>query len=119
MTDPTSPPAATPFALAMHALDGDRETGIGRLPEAARLLREVAPDLARILGSSLVRTRLEAYGRADGEAVRQQTLLFREVTAANLCLLGAGVLSSLVLAGPGVARLIGQEWTDRASAPPV
>lgn len=117
MTDPTSPPdAATPFARAMHALDGDREAGIAGVREAARLLREVAPEIAPILGSSVVRTRLDAYERADREAVRQQTLLFREVTAANLCLLGAGALSSLVLAGPGLARLIGQDWTDRASA---
>jgi hypothetical protein len=47
--------------------------------------------------------------------VRQQGLLFREVTAANLCLLGAGGLSSVVLAGPVVVGLLGKTWADRTA----
>ena len=79
------------------------------------LLRDLAPGLGPIVASSAVRARLDAYERADQEAKRQQGLLFHEATAANLCLLGAGVLSSLVLAGPGLAGLLGETWTDRAA----
>ena len=65
---------------------------------------------APIVASSAVRAHAWTPTRAaDAEATRQQGLLFREATAANLCLLGAGVLSSLVLAGPGRRRLLGAD----------
>jgi hypothetical protein len=43
--------------------------------------------------------------------VRQQSQLLHEATVANLCLLAAAVLSSLVLAGPVVLPLLGEVWS--------
>ena len=106
------PTVAALFAQATEALATGQETGIAKLADAVVLLRDLAPGLGSIVASSAVRARLDAYERADQEAKRQQGLLFHEATAANLCLLGAGVLSSLVLAGPSLAGLLGETWTD-------
>ena len=114
MPDPqSSADSAALFAQATEALATGQETGIAKLADAVVLLRDLAPGLGSIVASSAVRARLDAYERADQEAKRQQGLLFHEATAANLCLLGAGVLSSLVLAGPSLAGLLGETWTDR------
>ena len=74
-------------------------TGIGSLEDAAPAVAAACPALASILRSTRVRTAVASYGRQDAEARREQWWLFREVAGANLCLLLAGVLSGLVLAG--------------------
>ena len=89
-TSPCRSPRSTqppPIARAKEALAGG-EAGIGQLGAAAERLREIAPEIGPILGSSEVSAHLGTYARCDEEAVRQQSRLFREATAANLCLLG-------------------------------
>ncbi|MFO1048705.1 MAG: SLATT domain-containing protein [Geminicoccaceae bacterium] len=82
------------------------------LPRAAELLRPVAPGLADIMTSSAVRACAESYPRYSAEAARQQSLLMREATRANLCLLGAGLLSGLVLVAPNAALVLGEPLTQ-------
>jgi hypothetical protein len=55
------------------------------------------PELAAILQLTPVTLRIESYLRHNVEAIDQQAKLKREATIANLCLLGAGVVSALVL----------------------
>jgi hypothetical protein len=112
MPDPQSPAdGGSLFAQATQALAAEKDTGIAHLDAAAARLRDLAPEMTAIVDSSEVRAHRGTYARCDEEAVRQQGRLFREATAANLCLLAAAVLSSLVLAGPFVLPLLGREWT--------
>jgi hypothetical protein len=73
--------------------------GIGGLDRVATALDGSCPELAAILRSSLVRTQVELGQREDAAAADQQRRLMREATAANVCLMLAGVLSGLVLVG--------------------
>ena len=111
MPEPEVDVAAT-YARAKEALAGG-EAGIGQLGAAAERLREIAPEIGTILGSSEVSAHLGTYARCDEEAVRQQSRLFSETTAANLCLLAAAVLSSCVLAVPAIQAMLGETWTPR------
>jgi SMODS and SLOG-associating 2TM effector domain 1 len=111
MPEPEVDAAAT-YAMAKEALAGG-EAGIGQLGAAAERLREIAPEIGTILGSSEVSAHLGTYARCDEEAVRQQSRLFWETTAANLCLLAAAVLSSCVLAVPAIQAMLGETWTPR------
>ena len=111
MPEPEVDAAAT-YARAKEALAGG-EAGIGQLGAAAERLREIAPEIGTILGSSEVSAHLGTYARCDEEAVRQQSRLFWETTAANLCLLAAAVLSSCVLAVPAIQATLGETWTPR------
>jgi hypothetical protein len=70
-------------------------------------------ELKGILASSPISTQLQIYARCDGEAIDQQRRLMRELTIANVCLMIAGVLSGLVLAGGAMRDLLGGLWTDR------
>ena len=114
MSDPQGEPSG-PFARARWLLQGQKARGIEALPEAAGLLRPIAPGLAAIVASSAVHAHIQAYPRCDAEAQLQQKRLVREATLANLCLLGAGVLSGLVLARTALQRWLGLEnaVTDR------
>jgi hypothetical protein len=103
------------FAEAARLLAGQEPTGIAALPAAADALAAASPELGAILRSSSVRAHAEAFPRWDGEAVIQQGRLMREVTLANVCLLLAGVLSGLVLAGAAIRGRFPELWTDRLS----
>jgi hypothetical protein len=87
--------------------------GLQALAQPDTALGNLQPELKSILGSSTVRTQLEINARCDGEAVDQQRRLLRELTIANICLMIAGVLSGLVLAGGAMRELLGPLWTDR------
>ncbi|MFO1048834.1 MAG: hypothetical protein U1E52_13155 [Geminicoccaceae bacterium] len=100
------------FARAAATLAAEPATGMRVLPRAAELLRPVAPGLADIMTSSAVRACAESYPRYSAEAARQQSLLMREATRANLCLLGAGLLSGLVLVAPNAALVLGEPLTQ-------
>ncbi|MFL5333234.1 MAG: hypothetical protein ACJ8H8_08635 [Geminicoccaceae bacterium] len=102
------------FARASQLLQGQAARGMEALPEAARLLRPLAPALAGVISSSAVAAHADAYPRCDAEAQLQQKLLVREATAANLCLLLAGVLSGVVLVGPLLQPRLG-ELTNRVT----
>ena len=93
----------------------EKKRGIALLPAAIERLSGVEPSLVKVMGSSAVRAQIAAYERCDREAVVQQQALFREATAANLCLLGAGVLSSLVLARPAALRFLDEATADLAA----
>ena len=79
------------------------ETAACRAGRSGGAAAAIAPDLGDIVGSSAVRAQPGPTPR-NAEAARQQELLMREATLANLCLLVAGVLSGLVLVGPTVKR---------------
>ena len=102
-----------PFARASQLLQGQVARGMEALPEAARLLRPLAPELASVIASSAVAAHADAYPRCDAEAQHQQKLL-REATLANVCLLLAGVLSGLVLAGPTLQGRLGHPSPSRS-----
>lgn len=72
-------------------------TGIETFPAVVPQLETSCPELASILRQTAVTLRVESYTRHDGEAIDQQARLKSEATIANLCLLGAGVVSALVL----------------------
>ena len=108
-------PATSGFARAAERLAAENNTGMSALSSAAELLRPVAPELADILASSVVRAQADAYPRYSKEAARQQTLLMREATLASFCLLLAGVLSGLVLVGPTAKSLFGDLVTERVT----
>jgi hypothetical protein len=107
--------ALGPFASAAQLLQAQNARGMEALPEAAELLRPVAPALAGVVASSAVAAHADAYPRCNAEAKRQQALLMREATLANLCLLLAGVLSGLVLVGPTVQARLGVAMTERVT----
>jgi len=85
------------FKDCLAAASGSRASGIDAIATPPDQLAKDCPEITEILGSSAVRTSLETYKRRDAEAVRQQDHLMQEATRANLCLMGAGVLSGLVL----------------------
>ena len=101
-----------PFVRATQLLRGQAARGMEALPEAAQLLRPVAPALAGVIASSAVAAHADAYPPADAEAQFQQKLLVREATAANAsCILLAGVLSGAVLVGPTLLPRLGEDTT--------
>jgi len=101
----TGSSVSTPASVALPTLEncmttvavGDGKTGVGSLTVMASQVASQCPQLAAILRSAAVRTQLEGYLGYDSEAKEQQKILKRDATIANLCLLGAGILSSLVL----------------------
>jgi hypothetical protein len=103
------------FADAVQLLEGRKPAGMPALPEAGEALAAQSPELRDILGSAPVRTQAEAFARSDREAGVQQARLMREVTLANVCLLLAGVLSGLVLAGAAIRGQFPELWTERLS----
>lgn len=105
----------SPFARATQLLQSQSSRGMEALPEAAQLLRPVAPALADVIASSAVAAHADAYPRCDAEAKLQQKLLVREATAANLCLLLAGVLSGMVLVGPTLLPRLGPDITKQVT----
>lgn len=102
---------ATVYSRATNALAVGEPTGIGELDAAGAILRDIVPGLGAVLSSSEVSAQRGTHARCDEEAKRQQERLFHEATAANLCLMTAAVLSSLVLAGPVALPLLGQTWS--------
>lgn len=104
--------AASAYARATEALAGGA-AGIDQLDAAAGRLQEISPQIGPILGSSEIAAQRGTFRRCDAEAVRQQQDLFTEATRANLCLLAAAMLSSLVLAAPAIEGLLGPVWTPR------
>ena len=78
--------------------------------DSPRRLRVSCPELAAILRSSAVRTEVELCLRQDAAAADQQRRLMREATAANVCLMLAGVLSGLVLVGAAGRTAIDAAW---------
>ena len=98
MVDQAGETAKLPaFKDCLAAASGGRASGIDAIAKPPDQLTKDCPEIAEILGSSPVLTSLETYKRRDDEAVRQQDHLMQEATRANLCLMGAGVLSGLVL----------------------
>jgi hypothetical protein len=93
------------------ALDEVPARGVAALPDLAARLDGQAPDLAAILRSSAVQAPVALYRRQDAAATDQRRRLLREATAANLCLMVAGVLSGLVLASATLQNALGR-WTD-------
>lgn len=76
---------------------GNDKTGVGSLKALAPQIASQCPQLSAILRSAAVKTQLEAYLDHDFQATEQQKVLKRDTTIANLCLLGAGIFSSVVL----------------------
>jgi hypothetical protein len=95
---PTSGPALPSFESCMATASAGTKSGIDALGALSAPLQQSCPELAVILRSSAVRTRVETYARQDAEAIRQQATLMQEATRANVCLMAAGVTSGLVLA---------------------
>ena len=104
--------APSPFARAAQLLADQASTGMRALAGAADRLEAASPDLTRVLRSSAIRVHLEAYPRWSDEANAPRRRLFREVTAANICLLLTGVLSGLVLAETA------RPWLEQATGIP-
>lgn len=84
--------------------------GVGALAEVAGTLKSRCPQLAGILQSSEVAAEIELWRRQDEAAQGQQSRLMREATAANVCLLLAGVLSGFVLAGAAGRTFLESWW---------
>ena len=101
--------ASSPLAGAQKALPAG-PPGIGGLEEAASKLQGSCAELAAILRSSAVRTEVELCLREDAAAADQERRLMREATAANVCLMLAGVLSGLVLVGAATRSAIDAAW---------
>jgi hypothetical protein len=74
------------------------KSGIEAISALPSKLRQNWPELAKILESSAVRTKLDTFARQDAEAVRQQTYLVQEATRASACLAAVGVSSGVILA---------------------
>jgi len=87
---------------------GIKQSGLEALPCIETVLETACPALVAILRSNFIKTQIEIYKRGDHEANIQRALFMREVNAANLCLLFAGLLSAvvLVLASGGEAGLL-------------
>jgi hypothetical protein len=103
------------LADAARLLDGQGSDGMPALLAAGEALAGQSPELRDILRSAPVRTQAEAFPRWDREAGAQRARLMREVTVANVCLLLAGVLSGLVLAGGAIREQFPALWTERLS----
>jgi hypothetical protein len=103
------------LADAAQMLDGQGSDGMSALLAAGEALAGQSPELRDILRSAPVRTQAEAFPRWDREADAQRARLMREVTLANVCLLLAGVLSGLVLAGAAIREQFPALWTERLS----
>jgi hypothetical protein len=85
------------FADCAAAVATGKATGVERIPAVVAQLSTPCPEFAAILQLMPVALRIESYLRHDVEAIDQQSKLKREATIANLCLLGAGIVSALVL----------------------
>jgi hypothetical protein len=97
----TTKPAELPLPSLENcktAISAGGKTGLAAIDALPAALQTECPGLAAILRSSAIKTILETYDRQDAEAVRQQTELMREANLANICLLGAGVTSAVILA---------------------
>jgi hypothetical protein len=97
----------SPLAEAAKAVAAG-PPGIDGLQGLAGRLEGDCPEIAAILRSSAVRTEVELCLRQDAAAIEQQRRLLREATAANVCLMLAGVLSGLVLVGAAGRAAIDQ-----------
>jgi hypothetical protein len=86
------------FTDCVAAISSTGKSGIDAISALPSELRKNCPELAKILGSSAVRTKLDTYARQDPQAVRQQTQLVGEATRANLRLAAVGVTSGVILA---------------------
>jgi hypothetical protein len=104
-TTMASSPAQTSLSFADRAavVSSIGKSGIDAISALPSALYENCPALAKILESSAVRTKLDAYARQDAEAVRQQTQLVEEATRANICLAAVGVISGVVLAASALS----------------
>ncbi|MGD9879845.1 hypothetical protein [Reyranella sp.] len=104
---PTAPavgaPALPALADCTAAVATGNQTGVERIPAVVAQLSTACPELAAILQLAPVTLRIDSYRRHDEEAIDQQAKLKREATLANLCLLGAGVVSALVLLATSLA----------------
>lgn len=98
---PAAPAAGSPalpaFTDCAAAVATGNETGVQEVPAVAPRLATACPELADILRLTPIMLRVESYLRHNEEAIEQQASLKREATIANLCLLGAGAVSALVL----------------------
>jgi hypothetical protein len=92
------PPLLPTLDQCLAVVSRSPNSGLAAISELPALLRPECPEMADVLGSSAVRTSLETYLRQDAESIRQQTELKQEATYANLCLLGAGLTSAVILA---------------------
>src|ERR1700733_609079 len=86
-------PTSLSFVGCVETVSSTDKSGIDAISALPGKLRQNFPELAKILQSSAVRTKLDIYARQDAEAVRQQTQLVEEATRANACLAAVGVTS--------------------------
>ena len=91
-------PTSLSFVDCVAAVSSTDKSGIDAISALPGKLQQNCPELAKILESSAVRTKLDTYARQDAEAVRQQTQLVEEATRANVCLAAVGVTSGVILA---------------------
>ena len=91
-------PISLSFVDCVAAVSSTDKSGIDAISALPGKLQQNCPELAKILESSAVRTKLDTYARQDAEAVRQQTQLVEEATRANVCLAAVGVTSGVILA---------------------
>jgi hypothetical protein len=91
-------PTSLSFVDCVAAVSSTDKSGIDAISALPGKLQQNCPELAKILESSAVRTKLDTYARQDAEAVRQQTQLVEEATRANACLAAVGVTSGVILA---------------------
>lgn len=97
---PTVLPA---FGDCLAAVATGSKRGVGAIPAMVSQLAGPCPELAAILQTTPVTLRIESYDRHDEQAIDQQARLKREATIANLCLLGAGFVSAVVLLASSMA----------------
>jgi hypothetical protein len=91
-------PTSLSFVDCVAAVSSTDKSGIDAISALPGKLQQNCPELAKILESSAVRTKLDTYARQDAEAVRQQTQLVEEATRANACLAAVGLTSGVILA---------------------
>jgi hypothetical protein len=97
-------------------IEKSKSSGLEAIPELPALLKPECPELAEILGSSAIATSLGTFNRQDAESIAQQKELMKEANLANLCLLGAGVTSAIILAYNNTAGQGGAAAKDAVAA---
>jgi hypothetical protein len=94
----SDPPTLPPFEECLKAVTVLGKSGVEALGALSEQLKASCPGLAKILGDAEVKESLRTYDEQNDEAISQQADLMKEATAANVCLMGAGVASGLALA---------------------
>ena len=115
-TETNAESALPSLVYCLEVIAKSEANGLYTIPKLPALLTTECPELAEILGSSAIKTNLETYERRDIEAQDQQEQLKHEATLANLCLLGAGLISAIILAVGATFKDAAGQLTPAASA---